>query len=160
MDNIKNYISILIESLNKKIKILDSILQENEKQKQSVENGKMDEDLFNETLQNKDQQIQNLNELDAGFNAVYDRIKEEIVKNSSLYTDEINTLKELISTITEKSMEVQLSEKRNQRLVEKQFRELRKETKKTKIANKAATDYYKNMSNLNIVEPQFVDKKK
>lgn len=160
MENINDYISILIESLNKKVVILDDILKENENQKLAVSSEKMNEELFDQTIDSKEKLIKKLNELDTGFDAIYSRIKDDIVVHAERYSEEIKTLKGLISTITEKSMEVQISEKRNEQLVEKSFKNLRKEARKTKAANQAASDYYKNMSNTTVVEPQFVDKKK
>ena len=69
-------------------------------------------------------------------------------------------MKKLISEITEKSMEVQLSEKRNEKLVYSKMSEERIKIRKSKNANKVASDYYKSMSGGNVVEPQFLDKKK
>ncbi len=80
--------------------------------------------------------------------------------NAGQYKDEISELKELISVITQKSMEVQLSEKRNEQLITKKFSDIRKDIHKSKNVSKVATDYYKAMSKTGVVEPQFLDKKK
>ncbi len=160
MDNSKNYITILIDSLNKKIKLLEYILVENKKQQLSVSSEKMDEELFEETMAKKEDYINQINEIDQGFEAVYHHVQEELSENAGQYKDEISELKELISVITQKSMEVQLSEKRNEQLITKKFSDIRKDIHKSKNVSKVATDYYKAMSKTGVVEPQFLDQKK
>lgn len=160
MDNSKNYITILIDSLNKKIKLLEYILVENKRQQLSVSSEKMDEELFEETMAKKEDYINQINEIDQGFETVYHHVQEELSENAGQYKDEISELKELISVITQKSMEVQLSEKRNEQLITKKFSDIRKDIHKSKNVSKVATDYYKAMSKTGVVEPQFLDKKK
>ena len=160
MDNSKNYITILVDSLNKKIKLLEYILVENKRQQLSVSSEKMDEELFEETMAKKEDYINQINEIDQGFETVYHHVQEELSVNAGQYKDEISELKELISVITQKSMEVQLSEKRNEKLITKKFSDIRKDINKTKNVSKVATDYYKAMSKTGVVEPQFLDKKK
>ena len=160
MDNSKNYITILVDSLNKKIKLLEYILVENKRQQLSVSSEKMDEELFEETMAKKEDYINQINEIDQGFETVYHHVQEELSVNAGQYKDEISELKELISVITQKSMEVQLSEKRNEQLITKKFSDIRKDIHKSKNVSKVATDYYKAMSKTGVVEPQFLEKKK
>ena len=160
MDNSKNYITILVDSLNKKIKLLEYILVENKRQQLSVSSEKMDEELFEETMAKKEDYINQINEIDQGFETVYHHVQEELSVNAGQYKDEISELKELIQVITQKSMEVQLSEKRNEQLITKKFSDIRKDIHKSKNVSKVATDYYKAMSKTGVVEPQFLDKKK
>lgn len=160
MDNTMNYLSILKESLNKKIDVLNEILRLNELQKESVSGVKFDEEKFEEMIEKKTVCIEELTRLDNGFEAVYANVKEILSKDSASYKSEIEEMKKLISEITEKSMEVQLSEKRNEKLVYSKMSEERIKIRKSKNANKVASDYYKSMSGGNVVEPQFLDKKK
>ena len=160
MDNSKNYITILVDSLNKKIKLLEYILVENKRQQLSVSSEKMDEELFEETMAKKEDYINQINEIAQGFETVYHHVQEELSVNAGQYKDEISELKELISVITQKSMEVQLSEKRNEQLITKKFSDIRKDIQKSKNVSKVATDDYKAMSKTGVVEPQFLDKKK
>lgn len=160
MDNTTNYLSILRDSLNKKIEVLDEILRLNEQQKESVSGEKIDEEKFEESIEKKSVCIEELTRLDSGFESVYSHVKEILSDNSEPYKSEIEELKRLISQITEKSMEVQISEKRNEKLVFSKMSEERIKIRKSKTANKVAADYYKNMSKVNVVEPQFMDKKK
>ncbi|MBQ3544346.1 MAG: hypothetical protein IJA34_05085 [Lachnospiraceae bacterium] len=160
MDNTVNYISILKESLYKKVEVLDEILRLNELQKESVSEDKFNEDKFEESIEKKDVCIAELNKLDSGFESVFKHVKEKIDENPELYKKDVEEFQKLISEITEKSMEVQLSEKRNEKLVFGKLSEERTKIRQSKNANRVATDYYKNMSKVNVVEPQFLDKKK
>lgn len=160
MENGREYLSILTESLKKKITILDEILLLNQKQLESVSGNEIDDDLFNEVIDKKDIYIKEINNLDKGFEQVYERIKSEITGNTDMYSSEIAVLKQLISQITEKSMEVQLSEKRNKQAVLKKMNEEKTKIHQTRNANKVASNYYNNMNKVNYVEPQFMDKKK
>lgn len=155
-----NYISILKESLYKKIEVLDEILRLNEIQKESVSEKKFNEEKFDETIEKKDVCIAELNRLDSGFESVFKHVKEKIESNPEMYKKDVEEFQKLISEITEKSMEVQLSEKRNEKLVFGKLSEERNKIRQSKNANRVATDYYKNMSKVNVVEPQFLDKKK
>lgn len=155
-----NYIAILKESLYKKIEVLDEILRLNELQKESVSEEKFNEDKFDESIEKKEVCIVELNRLDSGFESVFKHVKEKIDKNPEMYKKDVEEFQKLISEITEKSMEVQLSEKRNEKLVFGKLSEERNKIRQSKNANRVATDYYKNMSKVNVVEPQFLDKKK
>ena len=160
MENGREYLSILTESLKKKITILDEILLLNQKQLESVSGNEIDDDLFNEIIDKKDIYIKEINNLDKGFEQVYERIKSEITGNTDKFSSEIAVLKQLISQITEKSMEVQLSEKRNKQAVLKKMSEEKTKIHQTRNSNKVASSYYNNMNKVNYVEPQFMDKKK
>lgn len=160
MDKNKDYLSILKESLEKKLDILEEILKLNGIQKEAVSGNSIDGDRFDEIIEKKNVCIKDIEELDRGFETVYNHVKEFLLQDKDAYTEEIAALKQLISDITEKSMEVQLSEKRNEKLVMKKFSEERQKIHQSKTANKVASDYYKSMNKSTIVEPQFLDKKK
>ena len=64
MENGREYLSILTESLKKKITILDEILLLNQKQLESVSGNEIDDDLFNEIIDKKDIYIKEINNLD------------------------------------------------------------------------------------------------
>lgn len=159
MEMNKDYLSILIESLQKKVKILDELISLNSIQLESVSEEDIDDDKFNQTIEEKDKRIKAIEELDNGFEMVYEHVKEELASNRQQYSREISELKTLIAEITEKSMEIQLSEKRNEQAVLKKMSQERQKIHQSKTTTKVATDYYKNMNKMNIVDPQFLDKK-
>ena len=107
MDNSKEYISILIESLKKKKHILRDIRVANEEQKDIAMNEPFDDEAFERNIDEKDKLIKALTSLDRGFDSVYSRVSETLKNNREAYKDEIMELKELVSEVTGLSMDIQ-----------------------------------------------------
>ena len=97
---------------------------------------------------------------------ILDRITENVkyVKdrkdNREKYAEQIKRLQELVSKVTEQGVTIQAQEARNKQLIERYFAKQRTGIKTSRVASKAAYDYYKNMSNAGHVPPQFMDSKK
>jgi len=155
-----DYVTILIGSLGKKVEILDKIIDKNKVQGIILAAEKVSADDFERNLEEKSVLIEDISNLDNGFEEVYNRIKDEITNNKELYADEIKQLQELITIITEKSNTIQIQEKRNRDLAEKQFTVVKDRIRKVQTGTKVANQYYQNMAKLNYVPPQFMDKKK
>lgn len=159
-NNKQDYIGILKESLDRKIKVLDDILEQNKLQENVLHEPEIDFDRFNETVEAKDKCINELDALDKGFQAVFDRVKESLNENREAYRQDIIELQEKIKTITEKSMDIQTGEARNKESFQKNIAESRKNIRSVKTANKVASSYYQSMNKLNVVDSQFLDTKK
>ena len=160
MDQGNTYITILIESLEKKIIVLDKIIESNKEQKEILSAEEMDTDRFEANLNQKGELIDELNLLDDGFQGIYERIKEVINSNREAYKDEIKLMQKLISDITEKSVTIRAEEERNKVLAGKQFDNMRGNIGNVKRSRQAANSYYSNMSRVNMVDAQFMDKRK
>lgn len=156
---IENYLQILEESLCKKIQVLDEIISYNNAQEKLLKETVSVEEL-DANMQKKDELIQKLLKLDEGFEALYERVREQLLANKQAYKTQIKTMQDLISQITEKSVSVQAQEARNKQLVENYFAQEKSQLRQGRQASKAAYDYYKNMSNTNVVPPQIMDQKK
>lgn len=159
MKETENYISIMIDGLEKKIEILKNISEFNVKQKTILESEQLELEDFNKTVEEKGKLIENLVSLDSGFEAVYDRVSEDISDNRSVYREQIKIMQKLIAQITELSVKVQSEEARNRELVQDRFGKLKQEIKETRKSNKAVANYYKSMSKIDN-SPQFMDQKK
>lgn len=160
MDNSAQYINILIDSLKKKKEILNKIKAANENQRQIVSADSLDEEAFDRSLSEKDGLIAEINELDRGFDAIYNRVREELSANKELYRSQITVLKGLISDITGLGMDIQAEEQRNSELVSKCLMGMRKKVSGARENNRVANSYYQNMSRTAYMEPQFLDRKK
>ena len=99
MDNSKEYISILIESLKKKKHILRDIRVANEEQKNIAMNEPFDDEAFERNIEEKEALIKALTSLDRGFDSVYSRVSETLKNNKEAYKEEIIELKELVSEV-------------------------------------------------------------
>lgn len=156
----ENYIKILIQSLEKKVKVLEEISQENKRQKQILQAEELDSDAFQATVEKKSEQIKQIDFLDDGFEKMYQRVKDVLNNQKSAYQTEIATLKQLIGRVTDLTVMIQGEEQENRKLAELQFGNAKKKVRQVKATQSAATKYYQNMSKLSVIEPQFMDKKK
>ncbi len=155
-----NYLSVLEDSLKKKLQILDELTDYTTQQQELLKMEELDYEAFDRLVDQKDPLIQKIMELDQGFETVYDRIKEQLLGNKEQYAAQIRALQSLIGELTDKSVKLQTMEQRNKSAVEQQFRKSREKIRQGRQNKQAALNYYKNMNNSNYVPPQFLDDKK
>lgn len=155
----KTYIQLLIDSLDKKYKVLDELMLITTKQKDIIESESFDEDEFLQTIELKEEQINRLSELDRGFELVYERIREELTENGGRYNAEIERLKELVTHVTDLSVKIQALERMNKSKLETLLANKRKEIRKARLSNETVANYYKNMSGMKESQSYFYDKK-
>ena len=156
----ETYVDIMIQSLEKKIQILDRIIELNVAQKQALEDPRAEIEQFDKTVEEKAQLIEQMQQLDSGFEKLYARVQEELQTNREAYVQQIKTMQSDIRRITDKSMEIQAQEARNRDLMVRKFAYVKEKAKNVRTNSKAASQYYKNMMKLNFVDPQFMDNKK
>ncbi len=154
------YINIMLQSLQKKLKVLDNIIQINKRQKEELENPSLDPDDFDKTIEEKSDLIEQLELLDNGFEKLYEKVREELQANKEEYRDEILQMQNDIRLLTEKSMEIQTQEARNKQLMEQKFASVKKQVKEIRSSQKVVNQYYKNMMKKGYTEPHFLDNKK
>lgn len=154
-----NYVVMLRESLEKKIEVLNEIHIENLHQKEVLENPLSTPDELKETIDRKDKLIDVINALDNGFQQMYERVKNILEVDKSQYADEIAKMQNLISDLTALSATIQAEELRNKDLATAKFARVRAQAKKVNSLKGAVNSYNQNMGKLNIVDPQFLDKK-
>lgn len=155
-----NYLSVLEDSLKKKLQILDELTDYTMQQQELLKVEELDYEAFDRLVDQKDPLIQRIMELDQGFETVYDRIKEQLLGNKEQYAAQIRALQSLIGELTDKSVKLQTMEQRNKSAIEQQFRKSREKIRQGRQNKQAALNYYKNMNNSNYVPPQFLDDKK
>lgn len=154
-----NYLGILTESLYKKIRVLDEIAKYNDEQKELLKSSDLSMEELDENMEKKDVLIHKLEDLDKGFESLYERIRVQLLNNKDAYKEQIKNIQNLISVITEKGVSIQAQEARNKQLIEEYFSRERHQISQGRKSSKAAYGYYKNMSNSNVVPPQFMDQK-
>lgn len=154
----KEYINILIESLQKKEKVLTDLYDLSIKQSESVKAEEPDWDEFTSIVDQKGELIDSINSLDEGFESLFAKVKNELETNKEGYKSEIDQLKELVKSVTEKSADLEALEHRNKDLIEQSFARSRQKVKQSKIGTVAAMQYYQKMNRINTVDPQFLDK--
>lgn len=156
----ENYLDILEECLQKKLKVLEEIAAYNQEQEQLLGKESVSLEELDENMSHKDELIRKVTALDEGFETLYERIKEQILTNKDVYKEQIIKLQQLISQITEKGVSIQAQEARNKKLIEDYFKRERSQLRQNRQSSKAAYNYYKSVNNTNVVMPQMMDQKK
>lgn len=157
---LNNYLTILEESLKKKIDILDHIQSVNTLQNELLKSEKLDMEKFDKFVDEKDGCIQELEKLDEGFSTLYDNIKQELLQNKEQYAEQIKRLQQMISEITDKSTSIQAQESRNRDMVTAYFQKERQALGQGRKASKAAYGYYTNLSKAGQENNRIMDFKK
>ena len=156
----EQYVEIMIQSLRKKINVLDTIIKLDEEQKEGLENPKLTPDEFDETVEKKSDMIKQLEQLDSGFEKLFERMVVELENNKDFYKDQILLMKDLIRQITDKSVEIQAQEVRNKELMTRKFASIKTQARNVRKGAKAVTQYYQSMNKTGALDSQFWDQKK
>ncbi len=159
MDNNREYIQILIDTLRNKEQVLKDILAVTKEQEILATVDTFSEDKFDETLDKKEKLIAKINELDFGFDASYNKVKSYLISNKSNLSSEISMMQEFIKKCTDISMELKVLETRNSEKFKQVFSVKKNEYKQVKATQSAATNYYKTMSNTQVVDSYFFNQK-
>ncbi len=160
MEHETEYVQIMLDSLKKKVDILNRITALNAEQKELIRADILDLEAFDVTVEKKGECIDTLTNLDSGFQKLYDRVKEALDGKRDTYKPQIQEMQDLISKIMQLSMSIQAEEERNKDTIKAHFAKLKKEVYQIKNSQKVAQNYYNSMNKLNFVDPQFLDKKK
>lgn len=156
----KEYIAVLRQSLEKKVQILDFIIEKNKEQRLLFTDDTLPPERLEENIKEKGDLIDQLNKLDDGFETVYNRVREVLADGKEAYQEDIKRMQELIREVTDKSATIQAQEQRNHELAVQKFSTIKKEIRKARTTSQVANKYYKSMSNMNVVDAKFLDQKK
>lgn len=160
MKQVSDYLKILEESLSKKVTILQALLEESKHQGELADSEDFDLDVFEETLEQKDALLNQLEELDNGFDSVFDQIQAEVKQDAKEYKTEIQSLQQLIRKCTDIGVEIQATEERNKAKLAVKFAGQQRELRQIKTSTQVASTYYKSMSSQHMSDPYFLDEKK
>lgn len=153
-------IQVLVDSLEKKSRLLDDIIRENEVQEELLKQEELDMDALNASTDRIGSMTEALERLDDGFEAVYDRTREELIADKAAYRGEIARMQKLIGEITDKVVRINAARMRNKLRADQQFKKSREQIGKAVSKMKVSKNYYNSMNNLHYVSPQFYDSKK
>ena len=155
----ENQLTILAESLEKKIQVLTAIQEYNKRQEQAFTSEQVDMNAFDDAVEEKGRLIEQLTLLDDGFETMYAKLSEQLQQDRVRYATQIRGLQQQIAQITELNVVIEAQEKRNKQLVEQYFAKERAGIRESRKTSKAAYDYYKKVSNTSYMPPQFLDSK-
>ena len=158
MEN-SNYLMIMVESLSKKIDILEKLLEYTKEQERLLEEEEFSMEEFSGLLDKKGELIDVLNTMDQGFEQVYERMEEEIKGKKEEHAHEILLMQQRIKNITDLSIKLQELEYKNKEKIEVQFSKKRNEIKTFRQSKDNVNKYYRVMSKTQVVDSAFLDKK-
>lgn len=154
------YLDMLEESLVNKRDLLNTLIALSSQQKTIICSEKVDWDEFDRLVEEKGTLVEKLDSLDDGFEALYDRIRQDVMSNKELYKESILRIQELIREVTDGSTSLMALEQRNKSSLETALLNERKNISQVKKSSQIAANYYKSMSRVNYIDPQLMDKKK
>ncbi|MBR3834079.1 MAG: hypothetical protein IKJ73_07155 [Lachnospiraceae bacterium] len=160
MNQTGTYVTIMKESLVRKKNYLQEILDLTNKQGELASAQEFDEEAFGAIVEKKDILISNVNEIDKGFTAVYERVRSEIIQDKELYKVQLKDIQESIKQCVDLGMSIESAELRNKSALETAFAKSFRGVKQLKQSKQVVNKYYKSMSNGMVNDSILYDRKK
>lgn len=161
MDNINTYISALHGSLRKKLELIKNLLELTKEQNKILSTEPVDADNFERLIAEKEVKINEVLEIDRGFQTVFNKISTAIKNSPQQYRKQILEMQNFIRAITDIGVEIENLEQKNKEKFSQFLTSNRTSIKDFKVSNKTAVSYYKNMSNQHREwQSYFVDSRK
>lgn len=154
-----DYMQIMIESLEKKVQVLNQIVELNRQQKFLLQDPNLSPDDFEKNMQYKSNLVEQLNLLDDGFEEVYTRVRDSLNANKEQYATEIARMQELIKEISALVNTVQIQEIKNKEEATGKFSLVRKQVRGVRNSQKVVKQYYDNMVGRRNTATQIIDDK-
>lgn len=156
---VKQYLEMLDQSLDQKKQMLDQMIEMTATQKASLEKDPVDWMGFDDLVEKKAEMIERLDRMDDGFESVYDRIREELLRDKEQYQEFVAGIQKKIQGVCDASAALMAAERRNKEMVEAKMAEEKKRLQQRKTTSKVASNYYRTMNKVNLIDPQLMDKK-
>ena len=111
-------------------------------------------------MDKKDPLIQKISEFDAGFEAVFAKMKQSMETYKKEFEPRIRAIQQKIKTVLEKGAALCTLEEQNKTRLEYCLKDKKQEIKNFKRSSQTVSSYYKNMSGSIADQSFFMDKKK
>jgi len=151
---------VLEDTIQKKEQYLDELLSLTKGQERTLLTEKFSMDEFEAYMEKKEPYIAKISEFDAGFEAVFAKMKPEMENYKKEYEPRIRALQEKIKTVLEKGAALCTLEEQNKTRLEYCLKDKRQEIKNFNKSSRTVSSYYKNMSGALSEQSFFMDKKK
>ena len=151
---------MLLDSLKKKLAILDEIMDYQRKEAEMLRSEDMNMDAFDQNIHDKVALAESIHPLDDGFEQVYNRVRKELMEHKAKYAAQIRAMQDMIGEISEKNVLIQAEENRIKLEVDNFVKRETAALRQRRDNGKAARSYYNSMRKLNYVDSQFMDRKK
>lgn len=156
----REYLDILIQSLRKKLVLLNRISILNQDQRAILQDEQATPDAFDINVRDKGDLIDQIVALDAGFDEVYAHIKDLMERDHSAYEDQLEQMRRLIRQVMAEDASVRAEEQRNYELAQQKFASIKKQVREVKASQKMVNSYYQTMMRQKPGDAMFLDNKK
>ena len=154
------YIRMMLDILGKKENHLASLLELTTAQEQLLKGEEFIEEEFTELIAKKRGHLLKIEEADNGFQAIYNRVAEEMKNNKDEYKDQIIEMQSLSTRVTDLGVKLSALEEKNKTALEANLQGKRQNIRQFKVSKQTADKYYKNMIGMQTGASYFMDQKK
>lgn len=151
---------VLENTIEKKEQYLDELLLLTKGQETLLLRETFSMEEFTEYMDKKDPLIQKISEFDAGFEAVFAKMKPEMENYKGEFEARIRVMQQKIKRVLEKGAALCALEEQNKLRLDICLKEKKQEIKTFNKNSRTVSSYYKNMSGSLRDQSFFMDKKK
>lgn len=153
------YVRMMLDVLSKKEMNLTKLLELTKEQETLLKAEEFDEAEFELLIEKKGGNLCKLEEIDNGFQSIYNRVAEEIQTNKEAYKEQILEMQELITRVTDLGVKLSALEEKNKNALEVILQYKKQNIRQFKVSKQTASAYYKNMSGMQTGASYFMDQK-
>lgn len=140
------YVEMMVDALRRKEEILIVLYDKTKEQEILLKEEKLEEERFNQLVQEKGERIEQLSQMDEGFDRLFRQVEKEIMANREAYREQIETMQKLIAVVGDLGMKIQALEHQNSERFKIYLATQRKTIREFHMNNRTASTYYKNMT--------------
>ena len=149
------YVNMMVDVLKRKERILTTLLSLTKEQETLLREEELNPDRFNQILNEKGTLIEELNDIDDGFDALFKKVEQEITEHREVYRDKIKEMQRRIAVVSELGIQIQALETQNNERLKVYFAAQKKKIRDFHVNNKTASSYYQNMANTHKLEQTY-----
>lgn len=151
---------VLEDTIKRKEQCLDALLVLTKNQEAVLVREKFSMEEFEALMEKKEPFIEKISEFDAGFEAVFAKMKGEMETYKTEYEARIHALQQRIKTVLEKGASLCALEEQNRGRLELCLMDKKQEIKNFNRSSRTVSSYYRSMAGSVTDQSFFMDKKK
>ena len=160
MNTMDTYVDVLLTSLKKKEQVLIKLDRVVEKEEKALKNPDATVDELNELQQQKEDLLAEMEQLEIGFEKVYERAGEELSKERQKYRPQIEQMQSYIKSITDLTVKIKAQEERNRQYMEAFLQSKKREIRQYNVGNQRMAQYNQHSANSVMGQSYFLNHKK
>lgn len=149
------YVNMMVDVLKRKERILFVLLEKTREQETLLKEEELNQERFHEILEEKGTLIDELNEMDEGFDALFQKVEKEVATHRERYRESIEEMQKRITTVSDLGVQIQALEARNSEHLKVYLSSQRKRIREFHVNSKTASSYYQNMANTHRTEQSY-----